>query len=128
MCFLNELGWLFQRQTSSDIANQDFMPNRFQHLLTFSIERDYCALVKTILDIYAENSCKKDGLSIKCVEALYKMHLLHRAVKKRSKRLVDMPHQYSAPLSVEGSSRSQVSPPNRKGTGGVTPTHLAACN
>ncbi|KAK9756603.1 hypothetical protein RND81_01G108600 [Saponaria officinalis] len=123
--FLNELGWLFQRKSSSAVANHDFLPHRFQYLLTFSIERDYCALVKTLLDIYVETDSTADGLSTECIEAVAKMHLLHRAVKKKSKRMVDLLIQYSVP-DDDGVSKRYVFPPNLKGPGGITPLHLAA--
>ncbi|XP_021836587.2 squamosa promoter-binding-like protein 14 [Spinacia oleracea] len=124
--FLNELGWLFQRQLSSDIAVHDFMLHRLQYLLTFSTERDYCALVKTLLDIFVEAESRMDGLSAECVEALAKMHLLHRAVKRSSKKMVDMLIHYSAPCG-SGASKKYIFPPNLRGPGGITPLHLAAC-
>ncbi|XP_074279169.1 squamosa promoter-binding-like protein 14 isoform X1 [Silene latifolia] len=126
LCFLNELGWLFQRQISSDIANHVFKPHRFQYLLTFSIERDYCALVKTLLDIFLERDSGNEGLSTECIESLDKMHLLHRAVKNRSKKMVDMLIHYSVPYD-NGASNQHVFPPNLRGPGGITPLHLAAC-
>jgi len=50
--FLNELGWLFQRNRNSLlIDNLEYALTRFQFLFTFSVERDCCALVKTLLDI-----------------------------------------------------------------------------
>ncbi|XP_021717801.1 squamosa promoter-binding-like protein 14 [Chenopodium quinoa] len=124
--FLNELGWLFQRQKSSDIAVNDFMLHRFQYLLTFSTERDYSALVKTLLDIFVEAESTMDGLSTECVEALSNMHLLHRAVKRSSRKMVDMLVHYSAPCGSD-SSKKYIFPPNLRGPGGITPLHLAAC-
>lgn len=123
--FLNELGWLFQRQIFSDIAVQDFMLHRFQYLLTFSTERDFCSLVKTLLDIFVEAKSGMDGLSIECAEALVKMHLLHRAVKRRSRKMVDMLIHYSLPCD-SGTSK-YIFTPNLQGPGGITPLHLAAC-
>ncbi|KAL9225687.1 hypothetical protein vseg_001581 [Gypsophila vaccaria] len=122
LCFLNELGWLFQRKSSSNVANHNFLPHRFQYLLTFSIERDYCALVKTLLDIFVE----KDSRLTECMKSLARMHLLHRAIKKRSKRMVDLLIHYSVP-GDDGVSATYVFPPNLKGPGGITPLHLAAC-
>ncbi|XP_074273434.1 squamosa promoter-binding-like protein 14 isoform X2 [Silene latifolia] len=127
LCFLNELGWLFQRQSSSDVGTHDFSPRRYQYLLTFSIERDYCALVKTLLDIFTEKDYRTDGLSSECLDALEKTNLLHRAVKKRSKRMVDMLIHYSPPHG-NGASNRYIFPPNLSGPGGITPLHLAACS
>ena len=124
--FLNELGWLFQRQMSSELDFHDYMPHRFQFLLTFSVERDYCTLVKRILDIFIGRESGMDGLSMESLAALAKMHLLHRAVKRKSKKMVDLLIHYS--VSCKGGTvKNYIFLPNIRGPGGVTPLHLAAC-
>lgn len=124
--FLNELGWLFQRQICPDIAVHDYMLHRFQYLLTFSTERSYCALVKRLLDMFIESESRTDGLSTECMEALANMRLLHRAVKGRSRKMVDLLIHYSAPCGSI-TSKKYIFPPNHRGPGGITPLHLAAC-
>lgn len=117
--FLNELGWLFQRKRMD--PNCTFA--RFKFLLTFSVERGCCALVKTLLDIILEgNSGSEEGLPVESVEALHENHLLSRAVKKRCREMVDLLIHYS----VKG-SKKYFFLPNHEGPGGITPLHLAAC-
>ncbi|KAJ9700208.1 hypothetical protein PVL29_005839 [Vitis rotundifolia] len=86
--FLNELGWLFQRK-SSILAGPDYSFARFKFLFTFSVERDCCALVKTLLDILVERNLGSDGLSSKSLETLSEVQLLSRAVKRRYRKMVD---------------------------------------
>ncbi|KAJ8432679.1 hypothetical protein Cgig2_034005 [Carnegiea gigantea] len=124
--FLNELGWLFQRRMSSELDFHDYMPHRFQFLLTFSVERDYCTLVKRLLDIFVGRDSGMDGLSMESLDALAKMHLLHRAVKRKSKKMVDLLIHYSVSCKG-GTAKKYIFPPNLRGPGGVTPLHLAAC-
>lgn len=124
--FLNELGWLFQRQMSSDHETHDYLPHRFQFLLTFAVDRDYCALVMRLLDIFVARDSGMDGLSTESVDALAKMLLLHRAVKRKSKKMVDSLIHYSVPCKG-ATAKSYIFPPNLRGPGGVTPLHLAAC-
>uniref|UniRef100_A0A803N9B7 SBP-type domain-containing protein n=1 Tax=Chenopodium quinoa TaxID=63459 RepID=A0A803N9B7_CHEQI len=90
----------FYEAKDSDVITDD-QANMLQYLLTFSTERDYSALVKTLLDIFVEAESRMDGLSTECVEALSNMHLLHRAVKRSSRKMVDMLVHYSAPCSYD---------------------------
>lgn len=118
--FLNELGWLFQRKRVG--TNCTF--SRFKFLLTFSVERGCCALVKTLLHIILEgNSGSEEGLPEEFAEALHENHLLSRAVKKRCREMVDLLIHYS----IKGSKKKYVFLPNHEGPGGITPLHLAAC-
>lgn len=121
--FLNELGWLFQRK-SSMLAGPDYSLARFKFLFTFSVERDCCALVKTLLDILVERNLGSDGLSSKSLETLSEVQLLSRAVKRRYRKMVDLLIHYSVTSS---SSKKYIFPPNLVGAGGITPLHLAAC-
>ncbi|CBI40788.3 unnamed protein product, partial [Vitis vinifera] len=121
--FLNELGWLFQRKFSM-LAGPDYSLARFKFLFTFSVERDCCALVKTLLDILVERNLGSDGLSSKSLETLSEVQLLSRAVKRRYRKMVDLLIHYSVASS---SSKKYIFPPNLVGAGGITPLHLAAC-
>lgn len=124
--FLNELGWLFQRKTYSELGDPRNMQRRFQFLFIFSIERDYSALVRTLLDLVVEWFSREDGLSGEPLEALMKLQLLNRAVKRKCKNMVDLLIHYAV-TSDDGTSKKYIFPPNLVGPGGLTPLHLAAC-
>ncbi|KAK1441531.1 hypothetical protein QVD17_07506 [Tagetes erecta] len=121
MHFLNELGWLFQRKE----GNSDYSLGRFRFLLIFSVERDFVALVKTLLGILLQKSSgiTDDELSL---EMLSGINLLNRAVKRKCKNMVELLIHYSI-VDTQTSSRKYVFPPNLTGPGGITPLHLAAC-
>ncbi|KAL3639851.1 SBP domain [Castilleja foliolosa] len=125
--FLNELGWLFQRKSNSSLFG---IPNyklyRFSFLLTFSIEHDFCALVKTLLDILSELNSRRKGLVNESLEMLSEVHLLNRAVRRRCRAMVDMLVKYSV-IHSDSSSRKFIFSPDLAGPGGLTPLHLAAC-
>ncbi|XP_017699940.2 squamosa promoter-binding-like protein 15 [Phoenix dactylifera] len=124
--FLNELGWLFQKtNTSSTPSSPDFSFPRFKYLLTFSVEQDWCALIKTLLDILAERSSRSDALSQGALEMLLEIHLLNRAVKRKCRRMVDLLLHYSVRRGNDNKSIF-LFPPNLPGPGGLTPLHLAA--
>lgn len=124
--FLNELGWLFQRKSiSSSSLSSSFSNSRFKFLLVFSVERDWPALVKKLLDIFVEESSRKLELVQESLEMLSEIQLLHRAVKRRCRKMVDLLLHYSVSDEM-GASRLYLFPPNMVGPGGITPLHLAA--
>lgn len=126
--FLNELGWLFQRAAArsdaSDLDLVQFSTPRFKYLLLFSSERDWCSLTKTLLDILAKRSLVSVELSQETMEMLGEVHLLNRAVKRKSSHMVHLLVKYA----VICPDNSKVYPfvPNFPGPGGLTPLHLAA--
>ncbi|XP_050268044.1 squamosa promoter-binding-like protein 14 [Quercus robur] len=125
--FLNELGWLFQRKgNSSMLGGPDYSLSRHKFLLTFSVERDCCALVKTLLDMLVERNLDGDELSKESLETLSEIQLLNRAVKRRCRKMVDVLIHYFI-ISSNDASKKYIFPPNYTGPGGVTPLHLAAC-
>ncbi|XP_039024535.1 squamosa promoter-binding-like protein 14 [Hibiscus syriacus] len=124
--FLNELGWLFQRSIDPLPKSSDHSLCRFKFLLIFSVERDYCALVKVLLDLLVESNLDMDGLSKESLAMLFEIHLLSRAVKRRFRNMADLLVHYSINRSDE-SSKKYIFPPNLEGAGGITPLHLAAC-
>ncbi|KAF2310822.1 hypothetical protein GH714_017456 [Hevea brasiliensis] len=94
--FLNELGWLFQRRkVSSMFKLPDYSLRRFKFLLIFSVERDYCVLVKTILDMLVERNLDMSGLSKESLEMLSEIQLVNRAVKRKCRKMVDLLIHYS---------------------------------
>nr|GMD03765.1 squamosa promoter-binding-like protein 14 [Ipomoea batatas] len=123
--FLNELGWLFQRKRSSSFESRDFKIIRFKFLLIFSVEHDFCALVKTLLDILLEINLAMKGLENESLQMLLELQLLSRAVKRKCKDMVDLLINFS--VSVTGHNLKYIFLPNLPGPGGITPLHLAAC-
>ncbi|XP_010927295.2 squamosa promoter-binding-like protein 15 isoform X1 [Elaeis guineensis] len=124
--FLNELGWLFQKtNTFCTSSSPDFSTKRFKYLLTFSVERDWCALVKTLLDVLAERNSRSDALSQETLEMLLEIHLLNRAVKRKCRKMVDLLIHYSVRHGNDNTN-IYLFPPNLAGPSGVTPLHLAA--
>lgn len=120
--FLNELGWLFQRNNG---GGSHYTLNRFKFLLVFSVEKDFVALVNTLLGILLQ---KDSGITEddSSMEMLHAINLLNRAVKRRCKKMVDLLIHYSI-ADPETASKKYIFPPNLAGPGGITPLHLAAC-
>ncbi|XP_022874032.1 squamosa promoter-binding-like protein 14 isoform X1 [Olea europaea var. sylvestris] len=124
--FLDELGWLFQRKNNSSLfESPDYRLSRFKFLLTFSVDHDFCALIKTLLDILLEISLGREGLARESLEMLSETHLLNRAVNRRCRKMVDLLIHYSISDSTD-SPIKYIFVPNMAGPGGITPLHLAA--
>uniref|UniRef100_A0A7N0RAS4 Uncharacterized protein n=1 Tax=Kalanchoe fedtschenkoi TaxID=63787 RepID=A0A7N0RAS4_KALFE len=123
--FLNELGWLFQTKGSS--STLEYSIYRFKFLLTFSVENDFSVLVKKLLDILVEEKMSSEGIPAEVSEMVSAIQLLHRAVKKRCRKMIDMLINYYIVSSDPNPSKIYVFPPNIAGPGGVTPLHIAAC-
>ncbi|KZV23612.1 squamosa promoter-binding-like protein 14 [Dorcoceras hygrometricum] len=125
--FLNELGWLFQRKHNSTLLmSPEYKLSRLQFLLTFSVERDFCSVVETLLGIVVEYNLGRGNLARESLEMLAESHLLNMAVKRRCRRMVDLLIHYSVFNSTDHSEMF-IFVPNMAGPGGVTPLHLAAC-
>ncbi|RWW34385.1 hypothetical protein GW17_00000846 [Ensete ventricosum] len=126
MHFLNELGWLFQRtNASSSRTLPDFSITRLKYLFTFSVERDWCNLIKTLLDILVERSLRNDASKQESLEMLSEVHLLIRAVNRKSKQMIDLLLHYCV-CHGEDATKVYLFPPNMAGPGGMTPLHMAA--
>ena len=124
--FLDELGWLFGRKYNSCLfQHPDYRLYRFKFLLVFSVERDFCALVKSLLDILLELNSGRNGLEEESLELLSEIHLLNRAVKRRCASMVDFLIHYTV-VDSSGTSKRFIFYPNMAGPGGLTPLHLAA--
>lgn len=124
--FLNELGWLFQRKKDSSPLDPNYSFCRFKFLLSFSVERDWCYLVRKLLDILAESNFDGSISSKGSLEALSEVQLLSWAVRRGCLKMVEMLIGYAVNCGP-GASRMYVFPPNMVGPGGITPLHLAAC-
>lgn len=122
--FLNELGWLFQRRKDSPL-NPNYSLHRFKLLFTFSVERDWCYLVRKLLDILVESNFDGSVLSESSVELLSEVQFLNRAVRRGCVKMVEMLINYAVNCGPDA-SRAYIFPPNMAGPGRITPLHLAA--
>ncbi|CAH8370956.1 unnamed protein product [Eruca vesicaria subsp. sativa] len=121
LSFLNELGWLFQKKWAS--GESDFSLPRFKFLLVCSVERDYCSLVRTLLDMMVQRNLGNDGLMNKeLLDILAEIQLLNRAVKRKNTKMVETLLHYS----VNTTAKKFIFLPSIKGPGDITPLHLAA--
>ncbi|XP_022757734.1 squamosa promoter-binding-like protein 1 [Durio zibethinus] len=142
MDFIHEVGWLLHRsQLKSRLGhmdpNQELFPlRRFKWLMEFSMDHEWCAVVKTLLNILLDGivgSGAHPSLNL----ALTEMGLLHRAVRKNCRPLVELllrfvPEKASDRLGFEsetvagGVHRSFLFRPDVIGPAGLTPLHIAA--
>lgn len=126
--FLNELGWLFQRKCKSSLLEiPSYKICRFKFLLIFSVEHDFCELVKGLLDILVEINLSREGMEMESLAMLSEIHLLNRAVKRRCKKMIDLLINYSID-DANTMFKQYIFLPNLMGPGGITPLHLAACS
>lgn len=136
--FLNELGWLFQKEANSSALTPDlteFSVTRFKYLLVFSVERDWCVVTKTLLDMLVKMSSENETLAQESLETVGEIHLLNRAVRRKCRKMVDMLLHFSVHLNNDGtdnnnniSKERNIFPfiPSLPGPNGWTPLHLAA--
>ncbi|KAG7036617.1 Squamosa promoter-binding-like protein 12, partial [Cucurbita argyrosperma subsp. argyrosperma] len=135
MEFIHEIGWLFHRNhLKSRLGNLDpnenvFSLSRFKWLVEFSMDHDWCAVVKKLLDVLLDGTVDfGDHPSLNF--ALTEMSLLHRAVRKNSRSLVELLLGYSSKVmdssSSDGSTGSFLFRPDVVGPAGLTPLHIAA--
>uniref|UniRef100_J3MUD8 SBP-type domain-containing protein n=1 Tax=Oryza brachyantha TaxID=4533 RepID=J3MUD8_ORYBR len=133
MHFLNELGWLFQKVAASASDGKSdpsvldviyFSTARFRYLLLFSSERDWCSLTRTLLEILVKRSLASDELSQETLDMLSEIHLLNRAVKRKSSQMARLLVQFV--VLCPDDSKLYPFLPNVAGPGGLTPLHLAA--
>lgn len=142
--FIHEIGWLLHRsQLKFRLDHMDpnidlFTFKRFKWLMEFSIEHDWCAVVKKLLDIVF-NGTVDAGEHPSIELALSEMGLLHRAVRRHCKSMVEILLRYipDGVISKPGSEHKQqlvkmeskfLFRPDSSGPGGLTPLHIAASN
>ncbi|BFI04453.1 protein MpSPL3 [Marchantia polymorpha subsp. ruderalis] len=145
---LNELGWLFlNSQTIHPLVDLPLLvPSRQKRLLVYAVERDWCAVVKQILDIiFALGlSLETGGQTLNGLVEIFddETSLLHRAVKKKCRPMVELllayvPYsgvddgdvrvqQVLSRLSRHGSQYRCIFTPDVAGPEGFTPLHVAA--
>ncbi|OAY48854.1 squamosa promoter-binding-like protein 1 [Manihot esculenta] len=138
MEFIHEIGWLLHRsQLKSRLDHLDpytdlFPLKRFKWLMEFSMDHEWCAVVKKLLNILLKGvvgTGEHSSLDL----ALSEMGLLHRAVRKNSRSLVELLLRYAPEktvpenkLLIGGSHESSLFRPDATGPAGLTPLHIAA--
>ncbi|XP_057963989.1 squamosa promoter-binding-like protein 1 [Malania oleifera] len=141
--FIHEMGWLLHRSHLKsklghlDPSSDAFSFRRFKWLMEFSMEHDWCAVVKKLLDILLDGTVGLgEHTSLKL--ALSELGLLHKAVRRNCRHLVELLLKY-APEKVAVELEFELKPsvdeghgdrflfrPNVVGPAGLTPLHIAA--
>lgn len=138
--FIHEMGWLLHRNNLKSRLNHldptlDLFPLiRYKWLMEFSVDHEWSAVVRMLLNILLKGRIGGgDYPFLKC--ALTDLGLLHRAVRRNSKSLVELllrytPHGVAEELGLEYKSLVGdgcfLFRPDFRGPGGLTPLHVAA--
>lgn len=142
MDFIHEIGWLLHRsQVKHRLVhldpNTDLFPlRRFKWLMEFSMGHEWCAVVKKLLNIFFDGTVAA-GEHQTVQLALSDMCLLHRAVRKNCKSLVELLLRYVPENALEdleskqkelvdAGHQSLLFKPDAIGPAGLTPLHIAA--
>ncbi|RDX63790.1 Squamosa promoter-binding-like protein 1, partial [Mucuna pruriens] len=142
MDFIHEMGWLLHRsQLKLRMvhlnSSVDLFPlKRFKWLIEFSMDHDWCAVVKKLLNLLLDGTVNT-GDHPSLYLALSEMGLLHKAVRRNSKQLVELllryvPENISDKLGpedkalVDGENKTFLFRPDVVGPAGLTPLHIAA--
>ncbi|KAF7804965.1 squamosa promoter-binding-like protein 1 [Senna tora] len=142
MDFIHEMGWLLHRsQLKSRVvhinSSSEFFPlKRFKWIMEFSMDHDWCAVVKKLLNLLLDGTVDT-GDHPSLYLAISDMGLLHRAVRRNSRQLVELflryvPENASLKLGpgdealVDGGNSSFLFRPDVVGPAGLTPLHIAA--
>ncbi|CAE6054911.1 unnamed protein product [Arabidopsis arenosa] len=121
MDFIHEIGWLLHRSKlgESDPNPDVFSLIRFQWLIEFSMDREWCAVIRKLLNMFFDGAVGEFSSSSNAT--LSELCLLHRAVRKNSKPMVEMLLRY-----VPKKQRNSLFRPDAAGPAGLTPLHIAA--
>ncbi|CAA2972129.1 squamosa promoter-binding 1 [Olea europaea subsp. europaea] len=137
--FIHEMGWLLHKihlkfRLGETNANVDpFSFRRFRWLVEFSVDHNWCAVVRKLLDIlYGGNVDAGQHTSVAL--ALMDIGLLHRAVRTNCRSMVELLLRYHQDefLNKSGCEHKQhdehsyIFKPDAVGPGGLTPLHIAA--
>ncbi|KAK7363411.1 hypothetical protein VNO77_05554 [Canavalia gladiata] len=136
--FLQEMGWLLHRshvkvRLGSTAPTHDlFQFKRFMWLVDFSMNHGWCAVMKKLLDIIFEGGVDA-GEHASIELALLDMCLLHTAVKRNCRPMVELLLRFVPVKGVESEVKQvEKAPdrflfrPNTVGPAGLTPLHVAA--
>ncbi|KAI7983858.1 Squamosa promoter-binding-like protein 12 [Camellia lanceoleosa] len=143
MDFVHEMGWLLHRsRLKSRLGHFDpnselFPLGRFKWLMEFSMDHDWCAVVKKLLDVLLDGTVGTGAREHPFLKpTLSEMGLIHTAVRRNSRPLVECLLRY-VPEKVSDELRSELSHlvggdeknlfrPDVVGPSGLTPLHVAA--
>ncbi|TVU44302.1 hypothetical protein EJB05_03738 [Eragrostis curvula] len=128
--FLNELGWLLHRANS--ISKQDktepplatFNLWRFRNLGIFAMEREWCAVIKMLLDFLFIGLVDVGSQSPE--EVILSENLLHIAVRRKSVQMVRFLLKYKPNKNSKGTAPMYLFRPDALGPSTITPLHIAA--
>ncbi|XP_042050669.1 squamosa promoter-binding-like protein 1 [Salvia splendens] len=130
--FIHEMGWLLHRShLKVRLGDVDPFPfERIRCLLEFSIDHDWCAVVKKLLSAVFD-SVVDLGLDYSNIEALLDIGLVHRAVKRNCVAMVEFLLSYHVDKTGERVHKlvdegGFLFRPDAMGPGGLTPLHVAA--
>ncbi|GAV82889.1 SBP domain-containing protein [Cephalotus follicularis] len=141
--FIHEMGWLLHRSRLKlrlghlDRKSDCFPFKRWKWLMEFSMEHDWCAVVKKLLGILFDGTVDSgDHTSIEL--AVLEMGLLHRAVRRNCRPMAELLLRYSPDKGLDepGSEQKQqaggdysgfIFKPDAVGPAGLTPLHVATC-
>ncbi|KAK1317504.1 Squamosa promoter-binding-like protein 1 [Acorus calamus] len=132
--FLHEMGWLLRRsqlRSMSPTPQPEFFHlSRFKSLMDFSMDRNWCAVVKKLLDILFDGIIDT-GCESSPEPAVLEMGLLHRAVGRNCRPMVELLLRYAHPKYNTEIQKNQhgegfLFKPNMCGPAGITPLHIAA--
>ncbi|XP_023764294.1 squamosa promoter-binding-like protein 1 isoform X1 [Lactuca sativa] len=122
--FIHEMGWLLHRSqlksrlSSSMDPNSDlFSFDRFRWLIEFSVDHDWCRVVNKLLTLIFKGITVINHTSVET--ALLDIGLLHRAVRRNSRPMVEFLLNFRVPGPV-------LFKPDAVGPAGLTPLHIAA--
>ncbi|CAH2057683.1 unnamed protein product [Thlaspi arvense] len=123
MEFIHEIGWFLHRSKlgDSDPNPEAFPLTRFKWLIEFSMDREWCAVIRKLLNMFFEGAVGDSSSSSSSDAGLSELCLLHRAVRKNSKPMVEMLLRY-----VPKQQRHSLFRPDAAGPAGLTPLHIAA--
>jgi hypothetical protein len=141
--FIHEMGWLLHRsrlkfRLGQLDPNLDLFPfKRFKWLIQFSMDHDWCAVVRKLLAVVFDGTV--DAGEHSSIElALLDMGLLHRAVRRNCRPMVELLLRYIPDKKFGGTGTQQnqlvdgrnsrfMFKPDVVGPAGLTPLHVAAC-
>ncbi|OIT28926.1 PREDICTED: squamosa promoter-binding-like protein 12 [Nicotiana attenuata] len=135
--FLHEMGWLLHRshlkfRVGSGVNLNLFPFQRFKWLIEFSIDQDWCAVVKKLLDVFF-NGIVDVGQQSSLDIPLREVGILHQAVRRKCRSMVEVLLKYrphgafdKSGLQKKQDDRDYLFRPDAVGPGGLTPLHLVA--
>ncbi|PKU84880.1 Squamosa promoter-binding-like protein 12 [Dendrobium catenatum] len=127
--FLHEMGWLLRRSQlrsrseSENHCSEVFSLPRFRWILRFSMDRDWSAIVKKLLDFLFDGIIDLEGVSP--TKIALSENLLHYAVQRNSKLTVKLLLRYR-PCKNSDRAIENLFRPDMPGPSNITPLHVAA--